>query len=59
MKQMVEVAGVEPASEMESDERLRVYATFDLGCGRPMTGLIRNHPLGSVPCSARTERPAA
>ena len=59
MKQMVEVAGVEPASEMESDERLRVYPAIDLGRSTRTGTLIPFHPLGSVPCSARTERFAA
>ena len=56
---MVEVRGVEPLSEMESTERLRVYPTFDLGRGMPAGGLIPNHPFGSAPCSARAESPAA
>ena len=55
----MEVRGVEPLSEMESTERLRVYPTFDLGRGMPAGGLIPNHPFGSAPCSARAESPAA
>ena len=56
---MVEVAGVEPASETASPERLRVYCAIGLGCGMPTHGLIRIHPLGSAPCGGRAEPPAA
>ena len=56
---MVEVAGVEPASETESVERLRVYPAVYLGQGMPAGGLIPVHPLDSAPCGGRTEPPAA
>ena len=56
---MVEVRGVEPLSETESTELLRVYPAFDLGRSTPTGGLIPFHPFGSAPCSARTESPAA
>ena len=56
---MVEVRGVEPLSEMESAKLLRVYPAIDLGRGTPTSGLIPFHPLGSAPCSGRTEPPAA
>ena len=55
--EMVEVRGVEPLSEMESTELLRVYPAFDLGISKRTSALSRNHPLGSVPLSARAERP--
>ena len=58
-RRLVEVAGVEPASETASPERLRVYCAIGLGCGMPTHGLIRIHPLGSAPCGGRTEPPAA
>ena len=56
---LVEVRGVEPLSETESTELLRVYPAFGLGRGMPAGGLIPNHPFGSAPCSARAESPAA
>ena len=56
---LVEVRGVEPLSEMESTERLRVYPAFNLGTGKRTSALSRNHPFGSAPCSGRAELPAA
>ena len=56
---MVEVRGVEPLSETESTELLRVYGAFGLGRSTPTSGLIPFHPFGSAPCSARAESPAA
>ena len=56
---MVEVRGVEHLSEMESAKLLRVYPAIGLGRGTPTSGLIPFHPLGSAPCSGRTEPPAA
>jgi len=58
-RRMVEVRGVEPLSEMESAKLLRVYPAIGLGRGTPTSGLIPFHPLGSAPCSGRTEPPAA
>ena len=54
---MVEVAGVEPASETASTERLRVYPAFDLEKGTPTGELILFHPFGSAPLSERAEPP--
>ena len=59
LRRMVEVAGVEPASEMASPKLLRVYPAFDLGNGKRTSALSRNHPFGSAPCSGRAELPAA
>ena len=56
-KILVEVRGVEPLSETESTELLRVYGAFGLGRSTPTSGLIPIHPLGSAPLSARAERP--
>ena len=56
--EMVEVRGVEPLSEMESTERLRVYYAFNLGRSKRTHALSPDHPFGSVPCSARAESPA-
>ena len=58
-RRLVEVARVELASEMESAKLLRVYPAIGLGRGTPTSGLIPFHPLGSAPCSGRTEPPAA
>ena len=54
---MVEVRGVEPLSETESTELLRVYPAFNLGRSTPTGGLISFHPFGSAPLSERAEPP--
>ena len=59
VRRMVEVRGVEPLSETALTENLRVYPAIGLGRGTPTGGLIPFHPLGSAPCSRRTEPPAA
>ena len=58
-RRLVEVRGVEPLSETESTELLRVYGAFGLGRSTPTPGLILFHPFGSAPCSTRAESPAA
>ena len=58
-RRLVEVRGVEPLSETESTKLLRVYGAIDLGSSTPTSGLIRDHPFGSAPCSTRAESPAA
>ena len=56
---MVEVGGVEPPSGKVLVELLRVYRTFDHGCGTPVRGLCSIHPFGSASCSGQAELPAA
>ena len=58
-RRLVEVRGVEPLSETESTELLRVYPAFDLGRSTPTGGLIPYHPFDSAPLSERAEPPQA
>ena len=57
-RRMVEVAGVEPASEAALAKHLRAYCTFDLVAGMPMRGLIRRHASDCTACGVQTSNPA-
>ena len=57
-RRLVEVAGVEPASETALAKLLRAYCTFDLVAGMPMPGLIRRHASDCTACGVQTSNPA-